>query len=148
MGFPIAEAFTTPCLTNNMNPVARKKFKEQYRKAKNYGIKAAYGVIIGVGVLEVTTDFTKGEIIRYGRRRVGLLILLACTHVNLGLVPLITNSTKIIKYAKTAHSVTSCICRCAHDASEVLLVALDFLLFGEYVPSCPDNDYLIRVQML
>jgi hypothetical protein len=141
MVLPIADALTTPCLTNNMNPVARQKLKEQYRKAKGYGIKAAWGVVTGSGVLEVATDLAKGEIIRHGKQKVGSLILLGCTHVGLGVVPLITNSTKIIKYAKKAHSVTSCIYRCAHDASEVPLVALDFLLFGEYVPSCPDNGY-------
>jgi hypothetical protein len=36
---------------------------------------------------------------------------------------------------------TSCIYRCAHDASEVPLIALDFMLFGEYVPSCPVDGY-------
>jgi hypothetical protein len=40
-----------------------------------------------------------------------------------------------------AHSVTSGIYRCAHDASEVPLIALDFLLFGKYVPSCPRDGY-------
>ena len=54
---------------------------------------------------------------------------------------LVTNSTKILKYVKKGHSITSCIYRCAHDASEVPLVALDFLVFGEYVPSCPDDGY-------
>lgn len=142
MPFLIADTLTTPCLTNNMNPVARKKLKEQYRKAKAYGIKAAWGVVTGLGVLELATDLAKGEIINHGKQKVGSLILLGCTHLGLGVVPImITNSTKIIKYAKKAHSVTSCIYRCAHDASEVTLVVFDFLLFGEYVPSCPENGY-------
>jgi hypothetical protein len=124
-----------------MNPVARKKLKEQYLKAKTYGIKAAWAVVTGSGVRELATDLAKGETIRHGKQKVGSLISLGCTHVDLGVVPMIPNSTKIIKYAKKAHSVTSCIYRCAHDVSQVPLIALDFFLFVEYVPSCPDNGY-------
>lgn len=68
MPLPIADALPTPCLTNNMNPVARKKLKEEYRKAKAYRIKAAWGVVTGSGVLELATDLAT-------------LILVRCTHV-------------------------------------------------------------------
>ena len=141
MVLPVADALTTPSLTNSMNPVARQKLKERYRIAKRYGIKAAWGVVTGSGVLQLAKEVAKGEIVKYGKQKVGSLILLGCIHVGLGAVPLVTNSTKIIKYVMKAHSVTSCIYRCAHDASEVPLVALDFMLFGEYVPSCPDDGY-------
>jgi hypothetical protein len=141
MILPLAEALTTPSLTSSMNPAARQKLKEKYRVAKRYGIKAAWGVVTGSGVLELTKEVVKGEIVRQGKKKVGALILLGCSHIGLGAVTVVTNSTKVIKYAKKAHSVTSCIYRCAHDASEVPLIALDFLVFGEYVPSCPDNGY-------
>jgi hypothetical protein len=141
MVLPIAEALTTPCLTSRMNPAAREKLKEKYRTAKKYGIKAAWGVVTGSGILELGKEYVKGEVITRGKKKIGSLILLGCSHIGLGAVPLVTNSTKIIKYAKKAHSVTSCIYRCAHDASEVPFVALDFLVFGEYVPSCSDDGY-------
>ena len=141
MVLPVAEALTTPCLTSSMSPIARQKLKDRYRIAKNYGIKAAWGVVTGGGVLQLATEVAKGEVIKHGKQKVGSLIVLGCTHVGLGALPLITNSTKVIKYVGRAHSVTSCIYRCAHDASEVPLVALDFLIFGEYVPSCPDDSY-------
>ena len=141
MVLPIADALRTPCLTNSMNPVARQKLKERYRIAKRYSIKADWGVVTGSGVLELAKEVAKGEIVKQGKQKVRSLILLGCSHVGLGVVPLIKNSTKIIKYFNKAHSVTSCISRCAHDASKVPLIALDFMLFGEYVPSCPDNGY-------
>ncbi len=141
MVLPVADALTTPSLTNNMNPVARQKLKEQYRTAKQYGIKMAWGVVTGSGILHLSYEVAKGEILKHGKQKAGSLILLGCTHVGLGAIPLITNSTKVIKYAMRAHSLTACIYRCAHDASEVPLVALDFLLFGEYVPSCPNDGY-------
>ena len=141
MVLPVAEALTTPSLTSRMNPAARARFKEKYRVAKKYGIKAAWGVVTGSGVLELAKEVVKGEVVHQGKERLGSLILLGCGHVGLGAIPLVTKSTKIIKYAKKAHSVTSCIYRCAHDASEVPLVMLDFMLFGEYVPSCPKDGY-------
>jgi hypothetical protein len=124
-----------------MNPVLQRKFKEKYRVWKGYGLKGAWGLITGAGLLELATEVVKGEVLKHGKQKVGSLILLGCTHVGLSAVPMITNSTKILKFVKTAHSITSGIYRCAHDASEVPLIALDFLLFGEYVPSCPPDGY-------
>ena len=95
----------------------------------------------GSGVLEIAKEVAKGEIVKHGKKKVGSLILLGCVHIGFGTVTMITNSTKVIKYAKKAHNVTSCIYRCAHDASEVPLIGLDFLVFGEYVPSCPEDGY-------
>ncbi len=142
MVLPVAEALTTPCLTSRMDPTSREKLKEKYRVAKKYGIKAAWGAVTGSGVLELGKEALKGEVLTRGRKKIGSLLLLGCTHIGCGAaIPLVTNSTRIVGYAKKAHSVTSCIYRCAHDASEVPLVALDFLVFGEYVPSCPDDGY-------
>lgn len=71
MVLPVAEAITTPCLTNSMNPAAREKLKERYRKAKRYGIKAAWGVITGAGVLELAKEVAKGEVVRHGKKKWG-----------------------------------------------------------------------------
>jgi hypothetical protein len=59
---------------------------------------------------------------------------------------MLTNSTQIIEYARKADSVTLYIYRCAHDASEVPLITVDFLIFGEHLSSCPDDgDPLFNV---
>lgn len=49
MVLSMADVLTTPCLTNNLNPVARQRLKEQYRIAKRYGIKADWGIVTGNG---------------------------------------------------------------------------------------------------
>jgi hypothetical protein len=145
MVLPVAEGLTTPHLTSSMNPVLQRKFKERYRSWKGYFLKGTWGVVTGAGLMElateVVTEVVKGETLKHGKKKVGSLILLGCTHIGLSAVPMITNSTRIIKLVKTAHSITSGIYRCAHDASEVPLIALDFILFGEYVPSCPPDGY-------
>ena len=98
MVLPVAEALTTPSLTSHMTPTARQKLKENYRVAKRYGIKAAWGVV----TLELAKEVAKGEIVKQGKQKVGSLILLGCTHIGLGAVTVVTNSTKVIKYAKKA----------------------------------------------
>ena len=100
MVLPMAEALTTPSLTSRMSPSAREKLKDQYRRAKKYGLKAAWGVIAGAGVLELAKDVVQGELINQGKNRVRSLIILGCNHIGFGLVPVMTNSTKVIKYVK------------------------------------------------
>jgi hypothetical protein len=48
MVFPTAEALT-PCLTQRLSPETRKMWKERYRYAKKYGIRATFGVVTGTG---------------------------------------------------------------------------------------------------
>lgn len=79
--------------------------------------------------------------VKHRKQRVGLLILLGCSHIGLGAFTVVTNPTRVIKYVKKAHSVTSCIYRCAHDASEVPIIAINLIGFGEYIPSCSHDGY-------
>jgi len=60
MVLPVAEGLTTPSLTSRINPAARDKLKEKYRIAKRYGIKAAWGVVTGSGVLKLAKEVAKG----------------------------------------------------------------------------------------
>lgn len=98
MVLPVAEALTTPCLTSKMNTSAREELKEKYRVAKRYGIKAAWGVVTGSGVLELAKEVAKGEIVKHGKKKVGSLILLGCGHIGTGALTLVTNSTKFLNF--------------------------------------------------
>lgn len=59
MVLPVAEALTTSSLKSRMNSAAREKLKKQYRVAKKYGIKAAWAVVTGSGVLELVKEVAK-----------------------------------------------------------------------------------------
>jgi hypothetical protein len=139
--FPVAEALSTSYLTSRMSFQAREALKDKYRNAKKFGIRSAWAVVSGVGIIELTSEMVRGQVVHYGKKKIGTLLLLTCTHFGVASIPLITNSTKVIKYAKKIHSVSGSIYRCAHDITEVPLIALDFLVFGEYVPSCPADGY-------
>jgi hypothetical protein len=87
-------------------PAAREELKEKYRVAKRYGIKAAWGVVTGSGVLELVKEVAKGELVKHSKKKVGSLILLGCGHIGTGALTLVTNSTKFLNYTKKARSIT------------------------------------------
>lgn len=49
---------------------------------------------------------------------------------------LITNSTSVIKYAKTCHLAYAATWRACHNAAKLLFIVCDYTIFSEYVPSC------------
>ena len=49
---------------------------------------------------------------------------------------LITNSTSVIKYAKTCHLAYAATWRACHNAAKLLFIVCDYAIFSEYVPSC------------
>ena len=70
----------------------------------------------------------------------GILISTGLTCVSSG-IPLVTNTTKVVKYSKACHSVCAGVWRACHNVAELPLIVCDYALFGEYVPSCGDKDY-------
>ena len=140
MVFPTAEALT-PCLTQRLSPETRKMWKDRYRYAKKYGIRATVGVVTGTGCYTLVKEVGMYGVKHHAKRYIGaILINTGLTCVSAG-IPLITNATKIVKYSKACHSVCSAAWRGAHNIAELPLIVCDYALFGEYVPSCGESDY-------
>ena len=140
MVLPTAEALT-PCLTQRLSTETRSKWKEGYRYAKKYGIRATFGAITGTGCYTLVKEACMDGVNRHAKRYMGgILINTGLTCVSSG-IPLITNATKIVKYSKACHSVCAAAWRGAHNIAELPLIVCDYALFGEYVPSCGEADY-------
>lgn len=140
MVLPSAEALT-PCLTKRLSPERRNNLKEKYRKVKKYGIRFAFGSVTGAGVVSLAKDLAKDQVVFDGKRYLGTIFIAGgLTSVTAG-IPLVTNATKIVKYGKACHSVCAAAWRASHNIAELPLIACDFALFGEYVPSCGESDY-------
>ena len=141
MEFTLAEALT-PCLTQRLSPETRKMWKERYRYAKKYGIRATFGVVTGTGCYTLVKEAATDGVKSHAKRYIGAILIntgLTCVS---GGIPLITNATKIVKYSNKAfHSICSAACRGAHNIAELPLIVCDYALFGEYVPSCGEADY-------
>ena len=140
MVFPTAEALT-PCLTGRLSHETRETWKEGYRIAKKYGVRAGFGLISGRGCLTLAKEAAKDGVKRHAKRYIGsILFNSGLTCVSAG-IPLLTNATKVVKYSKACHSVCASSWRAAHNVAELPLILCDYAIFGEYVPFCGESDY-------
>ena len=133
--------YSTPCLMGGLSPERRNRLKERYRKIKKYGIRAGFAGLTGTGLVSLAQDFGKEQAFFHGKRYLGT-ILVGCglTSISLG-VPLLSNTTKVIKYGKACHSVCAAAWRASHNMADFPFILCDYAIFGEYVPSCGEADY-------
>lgn len=140
MVLPVAEALT-PCIMGRCSSETRNKWKERYRYAKKYGLRAGFARVTGNGLVTVAKEAAIDGVKRHAKRYLGgILVDIGLTSVSGGL-PLLTNATKIVKYSKAVHSVCAASWRAAHNIAELPLIAVDYAVFAEYVPSCGEADY-------
>jgi hypothetical protein len=128
-------------VTGGMSPETRKLWKDRYRFVNKHGIRVGFAVVTGSDAFSLVKEASKDGVKRHAKRYMGTILIdggLTCIS---GGIPLLTNATKIVKYSKACHSVCAASWRAAHNIAEFPLIALDFALFGEYVPSCGDSDY-------
>ena len=130
-----------PCLTNYLNPETKKKLKIYYKYTKKYGIRAAFAGVTGTGVFGLIKEATKDGIKRHGKRYLGAILINSGGSLISGGLPLLTNSSKIVRYGKSCHSVCAGAWRVCHSSAELPFVLFDFALFGELVPSCEEDSY-------
>jgi len=140
MVFTTAEA-STSCLTQRLSPEIRDKWKDRYRYAKKYGIRATFRAIIGTDYYRLIKEAATDGFKRHAKRYLGAILINTYLTCVSGGIPLITNATKFVKYAKACHSVCATACRGTHNITELPLIVCDYALFGEYISSCGESDY-------
>lgn len=137
---PTAEALT-PCLTQRLTPETREKWKERYRVTKKYGVRVGFASVSGVGCWTLVKEAAKDGVKRHAKRYMGTILVNSGLTCVSGGIPLLTNATKVVKYAKACHSVCAASWRAAHNVAELPFIICDYAIFGEYVPSCGESDY-------
>ena len=140
MVFPTTEALT-PSLTSRLSPDTRAKWKERYRIAKKYGIRTAFSGVTGTGLVSLAKEASVDGVKRHGKRYIGGILVNGGLTCISGGVPLLTNATKVVKYSKACHSACAAAWRTCHNVAELPLIVCDYVIFGEYVPSCGESDY-------
>jgi hypothetical protein len=140
MEIPISEGLT-PCLTGGWSCERRRRWKERYRYVKKCGIRVGFAGVTTTGLVTVVTEACADGVKRHAKRYLGgILINTGLTFVSGG-VPLVTNATRIVRYAKACHSVCAASWRAAHNIAELPMIVVDYALFGEYISSCGEVDY-------
>lgn len=110
-------------------------FVNGYSRAKKYGVRSIWAFIFGSGVYNLCIEALKGEVVLYGRRKLGSAIVSCFTYLSCPIVPLITNSTKLIRLANITHTAIAFGAETFEDCTNLAYLPLDLVLVGQPVPS-------------
>jgi len=92
-------------------------------------------------VKDVVIEISKGVVRKWGRKKIGILIVSCCTYIATPAVAFITNSTKLIKGAKTAHTAIACTAESIEDSANLAYLPFDIILFGQPIPIGEDGRF-------
>ena len=98
-------------------------------------------MVSGTGDYTLLKEASKEGVKRHGKRYIGGILINSGLYFVSGGIPLITNGTKIVKHSKTRHSVCAASWRASHNIAELPFILCDYVVFGEYIPSCGEADY-------
>jgi hypothetical protein len=119
---------------NYLNNSQYNQYAKGYSSAKRNGSRGIYLWATGMGVWGVVKEATKGELKRYGKKKLATACLSAGFWAFGPVVTLITNSSKIIGAATRIHSLVSFGAECIEDGGNLLFLPLDVALFGQPIP--------------
>jgi hypothetical protein len=117
------------------------KFVNGYSISKKVGVKGVWIFICGSGVCGLCIEAVKGEVRNYGRRKLGTGILAGLAWIAGPVVPLITNSTKIIKFVNATHTSIAFIAETCEDCTNAMWIPLDLILTGQLIPAGEAGRY-------
>ena len=113
----------------------------KYSTAKRYGLRGVMMFASGAGVLGIVKDVAKGTVINYGKRKFAAVAINGALYVCSTAVMVLTNATKIIKWASRVHSATSFVFKCVEDTGNVVLLPFDLALFGQPIAVGVDGRF-------
>jgi hypothetical protein len=105
-----------------------------YQKAKKFGFRTTVGYLIGQNIGLIAYEIGKGQIRYYARRKVGCALISGISWVAGPIGPMVTNSTKVIKGLRIAHSCVSFGFEVCEDISCAWMLPIDLVVFGQPIP--------------
>lgn len=111
-----------------------KTYAKQYSRAKAGGVRSIYLWMSGLGILGIVTEYGKGEVIKYGKRKLGIVLLNTSVYLFSPIMVTITNATKVLDTAKSIHSLAAFCFECAEDTGNLMFLPFDMALFGQPIP--------------
>ena len=135
---PISPRFSRPAhkryVLHYLNDAAYYKFACGYSLGKRNGIRGIYCWAAGMGILEIVKEVVGGQLVLYGRRKAGMVILGGFTWISGPIVPMVSNATQILNITKKIHTGISFAMECFEDSNNLMLLPIDFALFGQPIP--------------
>ena len=105
------------------------------------GVRACLAVITGSGAVSIAKEAGKSVLQYYGRKWIGTAFIIGGGFLRFGGIPLITNASKIVKYAKACHNCCATIIDTTEITAGLLLIALEFVIFGRPVPKKTNSTF-------
>lgn len=121
-------------LLRNVDEEIYIKYYHGYAKAKKTGFRSAVGFLSGQGICTIAWELGKGQIICYGKKRLGYAIVGGLSWLAGPIMPIITNSTKALKVARFAHRTASEVMEISENGCCAFLLGVDMVVFGQGVP--------------
>jgi hypothetical protein len=125
----------------NFNSTQYKTYAKQYSSAKAGGIRCIYAWMSGRQVVGVITDFGKGIVINYSKRKLAAICINASLYIMSPAVVVFTNVSKVVNISKSIHSNASFCFECLEDSTNLAFLPLDILLFGQPIPVGAPNRF-------
>lgn len=117
------------------------KFLNGYSTAKKVGVKGVWLYLSGEGYYNLVKEVACGTLKNYGKKKLASSIIAFATWSATPLVPLITNSTKIIKVANATHTAIAFVAETFEDCTNLAWLPLDLALVGQPIPIGPARRY-------
>jgi hypothetical protein len=116
---------------SSVSDVTYIKFVNGYSVAKKVGVRGVWVFVSGSGVAGLCKDALKHEARRWGYRKLATGVCSCLTWAGAPLIPLITNSTKVIKIANMTHTCISFVAETCEDCTNLAWLPLDMALVGQ-----------------
>ena len=110
------------------------KYCNKYSQCKRYGYREIVSWTTGAGVKDLVIEIGKGTVKKWGRKKLGIIIISCCAYIATPAVALVTNSSKRINYAKTAHTAIACTVEYIEDSANLGYLPFDMIFFGQPIP--------------
>lgn len=120
---------------NKLDNARYVEFAERYSYCKRWGFRGVAAFATGTGVYGVVTQVVKGQVIQYGKRRLAVLCIGACTYVCAPALAVITNATKVVNASKAVYTTIGYIGEALEDIGTLWCLPIDLALFGQPIPT-------------
>jgi hypothetical protein len=119
----------------NVDETTYKQYVLLYAKSKQFGVKGIYFFLSGSGLYTFLQQSAKGIIFYQGKRRLSIALITVSTYVCAPAVASLTNATRVIKCCQLVYTSVGYVMESFEDASTATFLPLDFIIFGQPIPS-------------
>lgn len=114
---------------------------KSYSYAKRTGIAGIYIWASRCRVLGIVKEIAKGTVVQYGKRKFAAVLINGAIYVWTRAGVVLMNATRVINWAKRAHTVSAYGFECIEDTTNLAFLPMALILFGQPIPMGDENRF-------